>query len=391
MFLILIMFKKPLIGLTLFIIALLLGHWICGYGYLFRGVAYSYLRGQSGPGINEAHLFYNDTIRSNNPVKTPSSKKINSTDLSSKAVETLQEIKTACFLVVKDDSLVYERYWEPYSQNTPTNTFSAAKSFVSLLVGVAIEQGYIESVDQPVGDFLVEFNSMEKSKITIRSLLTMSSGLNWGESGKNPYSDNAKAYYGQQLREQVNALELIEEPSKTFRYKSGDTQILVYVLEKATGYTLSDYFKINIWDKIEAESSALWNLDKKDGDEKGFCCFYGLPRDFAKIGLLVLHGGKWKNQQVVPNNYIKKAIVPAKEIREKNGEENFRYGWQWWAASYKGSTIHYARGLLGQYIIVYPKKRLVIVRTGEKRKKVLADGHPADLWDYLSFAEQVSK
>lgn len=398
MFLILIMLKKNklsfrkkiLLGAILSLVILIFTHWVSGYGYLIRGVAFSYLRGQSGPGINELHLFHNNIIETQDPQPFADSYKKNLAKLPKKDISTLEEIETASFIVIKDDSLIFEQYWNEFNQSTATNTFSASKSLVSLLIGVAIKEGHIKSVDQPVGDFLEEFKSGDKSKISIKNLLTMSSGLNWGESGKNPYSDNAKAYYGQHLRAHVKSLKVIEEPGKTFRYKSGDTQILVYVIEAATGFSISDYLEEKIWRKIGAEDNASWNLDRENGDEKGFCCLYAIARDYAKIGQLMLNKGKWNDQQIIPIDYIEKCIVPAGNVLEKDGSINKRYGWQWWSAIYKNNTIHYARGLLGQYIIIYPKKNMVIVRTGKKRKKVHSDGHPADLWDYLKIGEFIA-
>ena len=383
--------KKILLGSCTVFLSLIIGHWIAGYGYLLRGVAFSYLRGQSGPGINESHLFFNNIIYTQNPKPLPNSIKKKFTTLNAADINALEEIETASFLVIENDSLIFEKYWNEFSETTPTNTFSASKSLVSLLIGVAIEEGYIKSVDQSVGDFLDDFSYGDKTKITIKNLLTMSSGLSWGESGGNPYSDNAKAYYGQNLRAHIKSLKVIEDPGKTFRYKSGDTQILVYILEAATGVSISNYLEEKIWSKIAAENNASWNLDRKNGDEKGFCCFYGVSRDFGKIGQLILHKGEYNGQQLVPLDYLKKCLIADKSILEKDKTPNKRYGWHWWTANYKGNDIHYARGLLGQYIIIHPEKNMVIVRTGKKRKKVHSDGHPADLWDYLRMGETIAK
>ena len=383
--------KKNTLLVFLLLGAIVIFHLIAGYGYLFRGLAFTYLRGQTGPGINDVDLFYNNEMVSSSSIPFKESTNYNKNSLSNKDLTELQQIETASFLVLKNDSLVFEKYWDPHTSLSKTNSFSASKSFVAFLIGIAIDEGYIESVEQYVSDFLPEFNRPKKARITIKNLLTMSSGLNWEESGKNPYSDNAKAYYGKYLREHIKNLKVISEPGKRFHYKSCDTQILTYVLEQATGKTISDYMEEKIWSKIGSESNALWNLDRKDGDEKGFCCFYATSRDFAKIGQLILNNGEWEGQQLIPTKFLKNAIKPEKSILDKNGLENSRYGWQWWCASYNNTPIHYARGLFGQYIIIYPKKNIVIVRTGKKRKKVQSDGHPSDLWDYLRMAETVSK
>ena len=383
--------KKNTLLVFLLLGAIVIFHLIAGYGYLFRGLAFTYLRGQTGPGINDVDLFYNNEMVSSSSIPFKESTNYNESSLSNKDLIELQQIETASFLVLKNDSLIFEKYWDPNTHLAKTNSFSASKSFVAFLIGIAIDEGYIESVEQYVSDFLPEFNRPKKARITIKNLLSMSSGLNWEESGKNPYSDNAKAYYGKYLREHIKNLKVVSEPGKRFHYKSCDTQILTYVLEQATGKTISDYMEEKIWSKIGSESNALWSLDRKDGDEKGFCCFYATSRDFAKIGQLILNNGEWEGQQLIPTKFLKNAIKPEKSILDKNGLENGRYGWQWWCASYNNAPIHYARGLFGQYIIIYPKKNIVIVRTGKKRKKVQSDGHPSDLWDYLRMAETVSK
>ena len=268
----------------------------------------------------------------------------------------------------------------------PTNSFSAAKSVVSLLIGVAIDEGEIGSVDQPVSDFLPSFKEGDKTKITIRHLLTMSSGLSWSESGKNPYSNNAEAYYGQHLSRLILSQKVVDEPGKIFDYKSGDTQLLTYILEAATGQTLTDYFNAKIWSHLNPEYKGYWNLDKEGGDEKGFCCLYLTTRDFARLAQLIIQKGVWNGKRLISEEYLNKAIFPAKELLEKDGEVNNRYGWQWWYANYNGKDIHYGRGLLGQYYIAIPSDDLVIVRTGWKRKQVGEDGHTGDFWDCIHIA-----
>jgi len=376
-----------IVGLT--ILLLIIGHWITGYGYVLKGVCYAYFRGNSGPTIDESHLFYNHIITTHSPVKWKESKALLNNEISSKSLEKLKLIETTSLLVIKNNKLIYESYWEGFNYKQPTNSFSAVKSVISLLIGIAIDEGCIKSVDQLVSDFLPSFKIGDKSKITIKNLLTMSSGLSWSESGGNPYSDNARAYYGEDLLGQVNNLKCEEKPGKFFKYKSVNTQILGYIIEKATGLTLSKYLEKAIWFKINAEHQAIWNLDKFNGDEKAYCCLYLVPRDYAKIGQLVLNKGKWNGQQVISENYLKKAIQPASYLTEKDGKQNIRYGWHWWTASYNNDEVYYARGINGQYIIIWPEKETVIIRTGKRRKKVANDGHPEDFWSYLKIAEEL--
>src|SRR5690606_33587242 len=137
--------------------------------------------------------------------------------------------------------LLHEQYWDGYSEESLSNSFSVAKSIVSILVGIALQEGALQSIDQPVGDYLPEFKEGAKANITIKHLLWMSSGLNWDESYGNPLSVTTEAYYGSDLKKVVRRLEAVEKPGQQFEYKSGDTQVLGFVLEAATGKSLADY------------------------------------------------------------------------------------------------------------------------------------------------------
>ncbi len=377
--------KKFFLGLFIVLTLLIIGHWVTGYGYILRGVWHTYLSGSTGPGIDESDIFYNRKVEANDPAPWPNHEMIGKPMLTDKATAQLEEIETVSFLVFKDGKMLFEQYWPYFNKDHKTNSFSAVKSFVGVLIGIAIEEGKIESLDQPVGDFLEDFKEGDKSKITIRDVITMSSGLDWVESGGNPYSDNAEAYYGWDLRGQIEGLNVEEEPGKVFKYKSGNTQILGFILKAATGKDVATYMSEKLWTPLQAESDALWNLDDENGDEKAFCCFYSTPRDFARVGQLYLQNGKWGDQQIVSESFIKECTSPA-DLLEEDGSQNKRYGLHWWVAEYENQPFYYCRGILGQYIIVLPHENMVIVRTGWKRKDVAKDGHPADLWTHIEAA-----
>lgn len=345
----------------------------------------TYLVGRIGPGIDEKDSFYNDTVfASEKPyswTQYPTKKKISP---SASQLKLLDSIETTSFIVIRNEQLVYERYWEPFDKDHPTNSFSAVKSLVSLLIGIAQEEGLLESLDEKVGNYLDGFNSNGKEKITIRHLLTMSSGLNWHESGANPFSDAAAGYYGSDLVQLINNLSAIDTPGMEFSYQSGNTQILGLLLERATGMPIAKYAEKKIWKKIGTERDAYWNLDKKRGRAKAFCCFYATPRDFAKLGQLVLNEGAWNGHQIIPKNYLDSCFIPGKLTC--NDAPLIKYGLHWWILNYKDLNIHYARGISGQYIIAVPSKKLVIVRTGWKRGPVDSDGHPSDIYNYINTA-----
>ncbi|PTB90697.1 serine hydrolase, partial [Marivirga lumbricoides] len=208
----------------------------------------------------------------------------NKYELGSAYQQILDKYSTTAFLVIQDTAILFEKYYEGYSENEISNSFSAAKSIISLLIGIAIDEGKIQSVFQPVADFIPSFEKGEKEAVTIRDLLMMSSGIQWNEAYMNPFSVTTQAYYGGDLKEIVNDLRMEGASGEKFEYKSINTQVLAEVLEVATGQSVSDYASNRLWRKIEAENDALWSLDHAGGMEKAFCCFNSTARDFARIG-----------------------------------------------------------------------------------------------------------
>ncbi|WP_161889187.1 serine hydrolase domain-containing protein [Pontibacter russatus] len=290
-----------------------------------------------------------------------------------------EELSSVAFLVVKDDSLLHEQYWDGYSSASLSNSFSMAKSIVSMLVGIAIKEGDIKSVNQPVGDFLPEFREGVKAKIRIHDLLRMSSGLNWDESYINPFSMTTESYYGSDLKKIIDRLEAVDEPGRAFTYKSGDTQVLAFVLRAATGKSLSQLVEEKLWRPLGAAHNAEWSVDKPDGMEKAYCCFFSNARDLARLGRLYLHNGVWNGDTIVPPDYVKASLTPTNLPKASDGSKTDFYGYQWWLLpGYKGHNIFYARGILGQYIIVIPEKNLIIVRLGKERSEVV-NNHPSDV------------
>ena len=378
-------FKRILLAFigTLAVISFSL--WLMGYGYLFTGIRHTYLIGKTTPDITDIDVF--PTRKLNAPEK-----KIrwayhqNFTEtLSKKEVAFLKSLETASFLVIKNDSVLYENYWGKFNKHTPTNSFSMAKSIVALLVGIALDEGKIKSLDEPITNYLPEFSN---TSITIRHLLWMSSGLDWDESGTNPFSDNARAYYGTNLNELVLAQKPKEMPGQTFDYMSSNTQLLALILEKATGKALSKYAEEKIWTKVGAERNAYWSLAEENTTEKAYCCFYATTRDFAKIGRLIQQKGWFNGKQIIPENYIEECLKPNPTL-EKDGRTNHRYGMHFWLGNYQGEGFYHLQGLYGQYVIILPESNIIIVRTGRKRLPYDKSKLPADLYRYIEIAKNL--
>lgn len=341
---------------------------LSGRFYLYKGLANTYLIGRIGPSIYEKDIFYNDTVYGSSRVDPfEVHPKYNTQKMPPDYRKFIEDLDTRALLVLKGDTLLYEEYWDTHEMETVSNSFSIAKTITALLISIAVEEGKIGSIDEPVCNYIKEFKTGGRDKITIRHLLQMASGLDWQESSKNPFSHNAASYYGEDLWGLATHQKLITEPGKTFNYQSGNSQLLGFIVEKATGMSLAKYAELKIWSKIGVSSSAYWNLDKEGGDEKAFCCFYANARDFARLGQLILQKGKYKGEQIFPEWFYDEMIVPA-QLATEDGIPNYRYGLHIW--TYIGTTnpVYYCRGIKGQYIITIPDENLIIVRAGLERK-----------------------
>ncbi|MEX2485366.1 MAG: serine hydrolase [Brumimicrobium sp.] len=373
---------------------------ISGRTYLYKGLQETYLKGKSGPSIYDSIVFPNRKA-TKSETKSNWRKNINKTSLTNKEIKDLEKIGTTSFLVIKDQEIIHESYWEKHNSSTKSNTFSAAKSFIGLLVGIAIDKGFIKSFDDPITKHL-DFRLLNDSNVTIRHLLAMSSGLNWSESGSNPLSDNAEAYYGSDLREKMSKVSFDGSRGEGFVYKSGNSQLLGIILESATGMPATEFLEKHLWQKINAQSDLYWSLDSENGMEKSFCCIYATTHDFARIGQLILNEGMWNDQEVIKKSTLQTLINPS-------SQKDSHYGLHFWRYEDPDHTAVYARGILGQYIIVIPSLNTVVVRTGHERldkfkipeNKVDDDEyvsknqhkvlHPLDLFQYISITKRIVK
>ncbi len=259
-----------------------------------------------------------------------------------------------------------------------------------MLTGIALGESAIGSLDDPVCRYLPEFTGEGRERVTVRNLLTMSSGLNWKESYSSLFSTTTQAYYGDNIRSLMMRLKPEEEPGKRYSYKSGDSQLLAFVVEAATGRTISDYAREKLWQPMQACTDALWNLDKKEGDEKSYCCFNTTAREFARFGRLLLNKGKWNDRQLVPETYMEEALSPASYLENEFGDGPLDYyGFQIWIVLYKGMRFPAFRGLDGQYLFAIPEKNAIVVRMGHKRSEEYIREQTVDMEGYLDIAFKI--
>lgn len=354
--------------------------------HIFKTLGSTILKGRLGPSVDTRLLFSTRKIATGKPQPWAMDSLFGKYKIDDSRIREMEKYQTLAFLVTKDGKVRYEKYWSGYGSKSETNSWSLAKSIVSLLVGCAIKEGKIESVEQYAGDFLPEFKN---TGLKIKHLLSMSSGINFKEQYANPYGYNAKSLYGTDLERLNKKYRVNNLPGKHFIYLSGNTQVLGFILTKATGMSLSEYASKKLWRKIGAEQPAFWSLDRANGMEKAFCCFHSNARDFAKVGQLMLQKGIWNQDTLISYAYYRSSITPYPNL-QLSGEANHLYGYQWWIMKYKGHDIFYARGINGQYIIDIPDKNMVVVRLGRKRSQAKINGHPKDLNLYIDAALEIS-
>lgn len=275
--------------------------------------------------------------------------------------EFLEEYHTVAFLIIQNDSIQYEKYFDGYEQSSIVPSFSMAKSITSLLIGIAIDEGLIGSVNESITKYIPELKENGLEEVTIEYLLQMTSGLDFNEGYYNPFGDVATFYYGRNLRKAITKMKLEEAPGQQFNYLSGSTQLLGLVLERALKeQTITSYLQEKIWTPLDMQYDASWSIDrKKDGLEKTFCCLNARAIDYAKIGRLMLNKGEYNGQQLVSEEWIDQST----KVDTSNGSASY-YQYQWWLPSTEGDFV--AQGILGQYIYVNPEKNIVMIRLGKK-------------------------
>jgi CubicO group peptidase (beta-lactamase class C family) len=274
--------------------------------------------------------------------------------------EILERNDTVAFLVIRKDTILIERYYHEHADTSLSLSFSMTNSFLSILVGCAIDDGYVESVDQPVTDYVPELRANGFDRVTLRHLLQMTSGMDYDKSG-DPLKLDQRFYYSENLEETLFETGLRRSPGMYFQYRSGNSQLLGLILSRALpSMTITEYMQARLWEPLGMEFDGLWSIDHEpDGLEKTFCCVAARARDFAKFGRLYLKGGNWNGEQIVSSAWVREST--RLDISDGSSSE---YQYQWWLPDAYG-TDFMAAGLLGQYVYVSPKHEVIIVRLGK--------------------------
>lgn len=271
----------------------------------------------------------------------------------------LQKHNTLAFLVMKDNRVAYETYFNNYNAHELIQAFSVTKSITNLLTGCAIDDKLIGSENDYVVKYVPELKGRGFDSIPILELLQMTAPLKYVENG-NPFGRHARFYYTAQIENEVLKLKARPHGKRKFVYRSGDVQLLGLILKRAVGAKgLSNYLQQKIREPLGMEDPALWTADNdSNGLEKTFCCLATTAHDLAKIAQLYLNKGKWNGKQIVSESWINKTLAP---LQNKNADMVYNYNW--WLYPKRNAFV--AIGKDGQFIYARPDKNVILVRMGK--------------------------
>jgi CubicO group peptidase (beta-lactamase class C family) len=271
--------------------------------------------------------------------------------------------RSAGIVILQGGKLRLERYGLGFDQDGRWTSFSVAKSFTSTLVGAALRDGFIKSMDDKVSQYIPNMKGSAYDDVSVRQLLTMTSGVRWNEDYSDPNSDVAK-FINHTPEKGVDALVSYmrklprDVPAGTrWHYSTGETNLVGILLIHATGMPLADYLYKKVWNPAGMSHEATWLLNKT-GNEISGCCLQASTRDFARFGQFILDGAKVNGQSIVPDGWLHDATTRRADI----GEQDRGYGYFWW--TYDDGSFA-ARGIFGQGIFIDPKRQLVIASNAD--------------------------
>jgi CubicO group peptidase (beta-lactamase class C family) len=260
---------------------------------------------------------------------------------------------TTAFIVIRDDAVVYERYFNGDTRSSIQTSFSVAKSYLSALVGIAIDEGLLD-LDDPITDHIPELLDRDRrfSRITVEHLISMASGLRYEETWL-PWGDDSETYYSADMRAlALEDTEIVEPPGR-WHYNNYNPLLLGMILERATGMPVAEYLERKLWQPLGAEFGASWSVDSEDTRfEKMESGLNARAIDFARLGMLYLNGGTWEGRELVPSEWVDVSTSP---------QADPYYGYWWWV---EPGGAFLARGNHGQSVFVDPSRGVVMARFG---------------------------
>lgn len=264
-------------------------------------------------------------------------------------------------IAIKDGNIIVEAYGDGIDQNTLWTSYSVAKSVSSMLVGVALKEGDIDSIDDVLEKYITELIGYPYGKVTVRQLLTMTSGIDWNEDYEDPNSDVAQMYQKEcdgdeaHILTYMKGLKQVNKPGEYWNYSTGETDLIGILVQKATGKSLAEYLFEKIWKSFGMQQCAFWLADECSNLNIGGSGLSASLRDYARLGLLMLQDGKIGGESIFAEEWLRNATSLLYEIDENNGG----YGYLWWINADGSYT---AEGIFGQMIYINPSQNLVIAQ-----------------------------
>ena len=381
--------KKVLIAVGLICLAVVSLSHLTGHDYLWSGMRETWFRGWENPQIDD--LEYREYVRripaSSNPQPWPKGSRWGRVELSAEAESWHVEHQSASFLVIQNDSLVFEAYYRGHDATTLTNSFSMAKSITAMAAGLAVGCGLVDE-QAPLSSYIPRFAQGSGANLTVQEVLQMRSGITFGESYKNPFGFQAKAYFREDNRALLIPYLPSNEPGILFDYQGGNTMLIAEMLDVVREGNLASDIADKLWGQMGAANDAFWGLDgdpENGAVERAFAQFYATTRDYARFGQMILDTGAWKGEQLLDKGFATRMITPQNQLNS-DVDINF-YGYQiWLGRTEDGRAFSMMEGLRGQMVISVPSIRLVVVRTGyfssKKKKRQL----PVESYDVIEMA-----
>jgi CubicO group peptidase (beta-lactamase class C family) len=284
-----------------------------------------------------------------------------------------ERTRASALLIMRHGELIMERYWRGHHRTALSNSMSMAKTILALLVGVALEEGKLRSLDEQIAAYLPMWKHDQRGSIRIKHLLEMTSGLRGDGRMRDPWSDVVRLYHTPDILATLERIPKIHAAGSVFEYKDVDSQVLGLVLERATGIPYAQYLSEKIWQPLGGSDAFVW-LDREGGAAKTSCCLFATARDWARVGQLILDRGRRGEQQIIPKAWIEAMLKPS--FREPS------YGYQIWRSvspndppypagfsappsPFLAEDMVYLEGIFGQFVYILPSQGLVIVRLGE--------------------------
>jgi CubicO group peptidase (beta-lactamase class C family) len=380
-------FSSVIKVLIILVVLSMLAIYFADYEYILRGARVVYLTGHQSAFIDDYPYFSNAEVKNNDKnIQTwPTANAYNEISSTSRLDSINKEMNTVAFLIIKNDSIVYEDYSDNYGLDSKTNSFSMAKSITTSLLFKAIDDGHIKSLDQPITDFYPDFKGKFANECSVGDLASMASGLNWEENYYSPFSMTAQAHYDDDISQLIKTCKITTKPGLSYNYLSGNTELLAMIIQKAVEMPLADYLSESFWKPLGMRNDALWQMDsERKKMVKAYCCISSNARDFAKFGKLYLDKGNWNGDQLINQEHAQLAI-------QSRFKESPQYGYGFWLTDYKDKNAFAMRGFKGQYVIGIPEENMIIVRLGKGRNKKKVNNFPTDFYVYYDEALKMVK